>query len=571
MRPRAPTMKWFSDLSARAKLLCSFITLLSLTILVGVFSVQKLGTVAGIAEEFNEDWIPSVRLMGATRAGLRKFEVARLSHIIATTEEDLAKYDAELVQAANGINKDLSDYDRLIHNEEDRRHIAGVKESIAAFLSESETVIRLSRRNQKKEALEAALGSKVSYDQAVERINAQVKLTQGLAAARAREATETYHAARASIAAVIGFSVLLGLALSLGISRSFAASVERLLRVIADLGQGRLTSRVPVTSQDEFGKMGVALNQSLDAMCSTLGNVNEISLELGATAQQLSGAAQGISAGAQEQASSLEETAASLEEISSMVKQNSDNAQHAAELANEARAAAERGGHVVGSAVSAMAEITRSSKTIAEIIATIDEIAFQTNLLALNAAVEAVRAGDQGRGFGVVAAEIRTLSQRTASAAKEIRGLIADSSTKVEVGTQQVNQSGATLQEIVRSVKRMTDMVTDIAAASRDQNTGISQVNTAVNQVDQVTQSNAAHTEQLSSTAESLAEKAGHLQYLLSGFKFHAENEVDHGRTPPRREARRPVPERLPPLNPIERRVAPRKPVLNGHSSFEEF
>ncbi len=113
-------MKWFSDSSARAKLLCSFITLLSLTILVGVFSVQKLGTVAGIAEEFNEDWIPSVRLMGSTRAGLRKYEVARLSHIISTTDEDLAKYDGELVQAAQGINKDLSDYDRLIHNEEDR-------------------------------------------------------------------------------------------------------------------------------------------------------------------------------------------------------------------------------------------------------------------------------------------------------------------------------------------------------------------------------------------------------------------------------------------------------------------
>ncbi len=147
-----------------------------------------------------------------------------------------------------------------------------------------------------------------------------------------------------------------------------------------------------------------------------------------------------------------------------------------------------------------------------------------------------------------------------------------DSSAKVEVGTQQVNQSGSTLQEIVRSVKRMTDMVTDIAAASRDQNTGISQVNTAVNQVDQVTQSNAAHTEQLSSTAESLAEKAGHLQYLLSGFKFHAENDAEHARPAPRREPRaRLVPERSSPLHSIERRAVTRKSTLNGHSNFEEF
>jgi len=265
------------------------------------------------------------------------------------------------------------------------------------------------------------------------------------------------------------------------------------------------------------------LNRALESMCETLGNVQGVSVEVSSAAQQLTAAAEQISGGAQHQASSLEETAASLEEIGSTVKQNADNAQHASQLANGARDTAEKGGKVVSSAVGAMAEITKSSKKIADIITTIDEIAFQTNLLALNAAVEAARAGEQGRGFGVVAAEVRSLSQRTASAAKEIRGLIADALAKVETGTDQVNESGTALQEIMRSVQKMTDVVSEIAAASREQDTGISQVNTAVSAMDQVTQSNASQTEELSATAQSLTGKADHLRELVVAFKLTAD------------------------------------------------
>lgn len=569
-------MSWIRDMSTRAKLMSSFVALLCLTIFVGAFSVRQLGSVAAIADEFDKDWIPSVKLMGSTRAGLRKYQVARLSHILSTSDEGMGTYDKVMQEAISGINHDLDEYEKLVHNEEDGRQIAAVKQSVQQFLAEDAKVVQLSRHNQKIEARDLALGDAESrYEEAVGRINAQVKFTQGLATRRAEEATRTYENSRVSIGGVVVASLFLGLVLALTISRTIAAAIERLMRVIVDLGKGRLTSRVESTSGDEFGKMSSALNQSLDELCGTLSNVNEISLELGNTAQQLSSAAQSIASGAQEQASSLEQTAASLEEISTMVRQNSDNAQHAAEIANEARGAAEHGGQVVGAAVAAMDEITRSSKTIAEIITTIDEIAFQTNLLALNAAVEAARAGDQGRGFGVVAAEIRTLSRRTASAAKEIRGLIVDASTKVETGTEQVNHSGTTLQEIVRSVKRMTDMVSDIASASRDQNAGIGQVNTAVSQVDQVTQANAAHTEELSSTAESLSEKAEHLQHLLSGFTF-----TD---AVPRRE--RPATVRpawqgsRPPVRvrsgTHEIRAArsgnAQRSIANGHASFEEF
>src|SRR6478609_2667215 len=568
-------MKWIGDMSTRAKLMSSFVALLCLTIYVGAFSVRRLENIAAIAHEFDKDWIPSVKLMGSVRAGLRKYQVARLSHILSTAQEPMLSYDKIMLEAISGINHDLDEYEKLVHNDEDRRQIASVRQSIQQFIAVDAKAVQLSRHGQKLEARDLALGDIESrYDDAVTRINAQVKFTQGLATQRAEDATQTYESSRTSIAAVVLASLLLGLVLSLAISRNVAQAIERLMHVIIDLGKGRLTSRVDTRSGDEFGKMSAALNQSLDELCSTLSNVNEISLELGNTAQQLSSAAQSIASGAQEQASSLEQTAASLEEISSMVKQNSDNAQHAAEIANETRTAAEHGGQVVGAAVSAMDEITRSSKTIAEIITTIDEIAFQTNLLALNAAVEAARAGDQGRGFGVVASEIRTLSGRTSSAAKEIRTLIVDASAKVETGTEQVNHSGTTLQEIVRSVKRMTDMVSHIAGASRDQNAGIGQVNMAVSQVDQVTQANAAHTEELSSTAESLAEKAEHLQQLLAGFAFSD--------APVRREQPRPhnKPAHSAPTARVRFVAQPSRAArsrngshngANGHASFEEF
>jgi hypothetical protein len=251
--------------------------------------------------------------------------------------------------------------------------------------------------------------------------------------------------------------------------------------------------------------------------------------------QQFSVAALHLSTGTQEQASALEETAASLEEITSLVKQNSDNAQQANHLALAARDIAEKGGNVVGSAVAAMAEINQASRKIVDIISTIDEIAFQTNLLALNAAVEAARAGEQGRGFAVVATEVRNLAQRSAAAAKEIKGLIHNSERKVDAGSELVNRSGQTLGEIVTAVRRVTELVADIASTSREQSTGINQVNRAVAQMDSVVQRNATQAEELSSTAQNLAEQAQELEALVGQVRLSTD------RTFPARSAQDPM------------------------------
>ncbi|MBP3956685.1 MCP four helix bundle domain-containing protein [Gemmata sp. G18] len=305
--------------------------------------------------------------------------------------------------------------------------------------------------------------------------------------------------------------------------------VDTIVMTVDAMAAGDFTQQVPDLGTDAVGQMAVTLNKAIVSVRAALEGVREVSEQLADASGQLSSASDEISTGAQEQASSLEETASTLEEITATVKQNADSAQQARQLASSSKEVAEKGGAVVGNAVEAMGEINQSSKKISDIITTIDEIAFQTNLLALNAAVEAARAGEQGRGFAVVASEVRNLAQRSATAAKEIKSLIEDSVKKVDAGTELVNRSGVTLGEIVTSVKRVTDLITEIAAAGKEQSTGIEQVNKAVSQMDTVTQKNASQTEEMSATAQTLTDQAGQLRDLVSRFKLS-----DSGRMAPR-------------------------------------
>lgn len=300
--------------------------------------------------------------------------------------------------------------------------------------------------------------------------------------------------------------------------------VSQVLQVVNAVADGNFDITVPDLGDDAVGQVARALDVAVASIRTALLSVQSVSETVASAASQMTSASNEISKGAQHQASSLEETASSLEEVTSTVKQNTDNAQQARQLANGSRDIAEKGGSVLTDAIKAMGEINQSSTKIAEIITTIDEIAFQTNLLALNAAVEAARAGEQGRGFAVVAAEVRNLSQRSALAAKEIKSLIQDSVRKVENGTALVNQSGKTLEEIVGSVKRVTDIVAEIAAASKEQLTGIEQVNKAVAQMDRVTQTNASQTEEMAGTAESLLSHSQELRDLVGKFRLESSN-----------------------------------------------
>ena len=302
-------------------------------------------------------------------------------------------------------------------------------------------------------------------------------------------------------------------------NRSSRQQIDKIIKVIQTAADGDLT----VTMQDHSGQMAAvssAINGLINQFEQVIFKVKENADFVYTSAEQISEGNDNLSRRFQEQASSLEETASSMEEMTSTIKHNTDSANEANKLVNATRGEAEKGRGVVGQAVSAMNDINDSSSKIVDIIGTIDSISFQTNLLALNAAVEAARAGDQGRGFAVVASEVRVLAQRSAEAAKEIKALIDDSVEKVQIGTQQVDESGATLMGIVDGIKKVSDLVTEINHASREQSSGIEEVNKAVTHMDDRIQQSAAFVEQSSAASNRMRDQAAVLNDVIAYFKL---------------------------------------------------
>lgn len=312
--------------------------------------------------------------------------------------------------------------------------------------------------------------------------------------------------------------------------KTAALEMEQLVteaqEVLGRLASNDLTQEMGNIYSGDLEKIKTSINEVVHNLIRTITSVRDAVESVMTGAEEITKGSEDLSQRTSEQASSLEETSASMEEMTSTVKQNADNAKQADQLAMSARETAEKGGAVTQRAVEAMRQINQSSKKIADIITVIDEIAFQTNLLALNAAVEAARAGEHGRGFAVVAAEVRNLAQRSATAAKEIKGLINESIQRVSDGSELVNESGKTLEEIVSSVKRVTDIIAEISAASQEQAGGIDQVNRAILSMDESTQQNAALVEETTSAAQSMKGQARDLMKQVETFKFtQAEND----------------------------------------------
>jgi methyl-accepting chemotaxis protein len=316
--------------------------------------------------------------------------------------------------------------------------------------------------------------------------------------------------------------VLIGATFAWLISRGITRPLKAAVDVAETVARGDLTTSFTAASGDEIGDLMRALKGMNDSLFRVVSEVQGGTRAIATASNEIAAGNLDLSSRTEQQASSLEETAASMEELTSTVRQNADNAHQANQLALAASGVAAKGGDIVGKVVDTMGSIDASSRKIVDIIGVIDGIAFQTNILALNAAVEAARAGEQGRGFAVVASEVRSLAQRSASAAKEIKDLIGDSVGQVNIGTRLVQEAGSTMRDVVDSVARVNDIMTEITSASHEQRIGIDQVNEAIGQMDQVTQQNAALVEEAAAAAASLQEQADALAKVAAGFRLSA-------------------------------------------------
>ncbi|MBX9757107.1 MAG: PAS domain S-box protein [Pseudomonadaceae bacterium] len=360
----------------------------------------------------------------------------------------------------------------------------------------------------------ARIGTVVEWKDMTAEVNIEVEVAELVMAAGQGDFTK-----RMELAGKEGFFKVLGEGLN-GLMNTCSVGLAEVTRVLGALSAGDLTERITNDYSGTFGELKQYSNDTCESLSNMLGQIRESSDTIATAASEISIGNADLSARTEQQASSLEETASSMEELTSTVKLNADNAKQANSLAANASAVAITGGAVVQQVVQTMSSINESSRKISDIISVIDGIAFQTNILALNAAVEAARAGDQGRGFAVVAAEVRTLAQRSAAAAKEIKTLISDSVDKVDTGNALVAKAGVTMEEIVVAIKRVTDIMSEIAAASAEQSTGIEEVNGAVSQMDEMTQQNAALVEQAAAAAESMQEQTTVMSQAVAVFKF---------------------------------------------------
>ena len=519
-------MNLFKNLRIGARLALAFGLVLALLCSLSVVAALQIGRLSAIAEDLATDLVPSFTVqhdLAMAITDVRRYENRHiLMHTIAEMDDVEAKIAAARLTVANAFDKYAKE---LVSDEEDRRAFADVKAATARYEAIWEKIQPISREAatdpaKAEEATRMLLGdSAKAYADVRAALDTWWQHNLRLSSENEASATSTHLRALYILAGVTAFAILAGAVAGLLITRSITAPVARAVALARRVAQGDLTGTIAAQGRDEVADLLRALAAMNDGLAKVVGDVRSSAESIATGSGQIAAGNVDLSQRTEEQASNLQQTAASMEQLHATVKNNADAARQASRLAEAASDVAAQGGAVVGEVVATMHEIADSARQIGDIIGVIDGIAFQTNILALNAAVEAARAGEQGRGFAVVASEVRSLAQRSAQAAKEIKTLINASGERVDAGSRQVQRAGATMAEIVGSVKRVNDLIGEITAATIEQTTGIGQVNDAVTQLDQVTQQNAALVEESTAASASLRQQADHLVAAVGAFR----------------------------------------------------
>jgi methyl-accepting chemotaxis protein len=514
-------MKWFYDLKIAYKMAVTFVIVLLLTSVLGIFSISQLSRVDKSATDMSDYYVPTLR-----NTLLLQIITLRISgaHQQLAQEQatgiptDTRAQIEEQIKQAQSI---IAELHSALRTQAGKAFLETVEERFNTLVVAHNDAMKAIDDQKIYEGIEILMNqtpelTKVLLDATKEFSNNMYDRAADIKAA----STATYQSALGLITGILIFTFAASILLAFFISRSISKPLQVASQVADRVAGGDLTVDIASTSKDETGQLMHALKVMNDGLLKVVSQIRQGSDTINTAASEIAAGNMDLSSRTEEQASSLEETASAMEELTSTVKQNADNAKQANQLASSASQIAIAGGDVVDKVVHTMNDINASSRKIVDIITVIDGIAFQTNILALNAAVEAARAGEQGRGFAVVASEVRSLAQRSASAAKEIKELIDDSVSKVDIGSKLVEEAGTTMHDVVESIRRVTDIVAEISAASQEQSTGIEEINRAITQMDETTQQNAALVEQATAATQSLQVQANELGVAVNSFKI---------------------------------------------------
>jgi len=534
-------MNLFRDLKIATKLGLGFFTVLLLMAIMGAVALSEMSKVNEQSTEISTVWMPSINFIHQVNTATSDYRIAELNHVLADTPEKMAQYEKDMLTLLDSIKKNRDAYEKLIMVDEERQLLAKFDQLFKSYLDVHEQILVLSTALKTADATALMNGeSQRLFNEFSATLLTLVEINVNGGNKASALGDEIYAAAQKFVSIMIAVSVALGILVAVlivrGLVKQIGGEPAYAADVVSKVSAGDLTMKVQLKAGDN-SSMLYAISEMVARLSQIVGEVRSAADNLSSASEEVSSTAQNMSQATSEQAASVEETSASVEEMSASVSQNTENAKITEGIASKAAVNANEGGQAVRQTVIAM-------KSIADKIGIIDDIAYQTNLLALNAAIEAARAGEHGRGFAVVAAEVRKLAERSQVAAQEI-GEVAKDSVKL------AERAGTVLDEIVPGINKTSELVQEITAASEEQSTGTSQINSAMVQLNQVTQQNAASSEELAATAEEMSGQAEQLQQLISFFKVSGSSDL------------------MPRSNNSMQKSQPRKTMVNHHANSD--